>query len=224
MLRICCVKAFRDSDVNWLQQLQCFVCSVVTLPKRGKITGRAQLPAACLLTPGNLQALDVQSLGLIACVVGCQQQARLDTQYLGKAPMFAGLLRSQRGLDAALLGVSLGFQRQKEGQPQAGSSLLPCGCARVKQLDPVIKLALTDGGPSFENAAAGQPVRQAMRQPRETVEHPFGTMKARMGATHFLTKTLPKVAAEMALSVLAYNLTRVMNIVGTKPPMAATAA
>jgi hypothetical protein len=46
---------------------------------------------------------------------------------------------------------------------------------------------------------------QAMRQRRETVEHPFGTMKARMGATHFLMKTLPKVAAEMALSVLAYN-------------------
>jgi hypothetical protein len=56
-----------------------------------------------------------------------------------------------------------------------------------------------------------------MRQRRETVEHPFGTMKARMGATHFLTITLPKVAAEMALSVLAYNLTRVMNIVGPKP-------
>jgi len=52
-----------------------------------------------------------------------------------------------------------------------------------------------------------------MRQRRETVEHPFGTMKARMGATHFLTKTLPKVAAEMALSVLAYNLTRVIPLV-----------
>src|SRR2546423_1047639 len=64
----------------------------------------------------------------------------------------------------------------------------------------------------------------AMRQRRETVEHPFGTMKARMGATHFLTKTLPKVAAEMALAVLAYNLTRVMNIVRTKPLMAALAA
>jgi transposase len=64
---------------------------------------------------------------------------------------------------------------------------------------------------------------QAMRQRRETVEHPFGTMKARMGATHFVTKTLPKVAAEMALSVLAYNLTRVMNIVGVKPLMAAIA-
>jgi hypothetical protein len=63
---------------------------------------------------------------------------------------------------------------------------------------------------------------QAMRQ-RETVEHPFGTMKARMGAIHFLTKTLPKVAAEMALSVLAYNLTRVKNIIGTKPLIAAIA-
>jgi transposase len=65
---------------------------------------------------------------------------------------------------------------------------------------------------------------KAMRVRRETVEHPFGTMKARMGATHFLTKTLPKVAAEMALSVLAYNLTRVMNIVGIKPLIAAIAA
>ena len=52
----------------------------------------------------------------------------------------------------------------------------------------------------------------------------FMTQKARMGATHFLTKTLPKVAAEIALSVLAYNLTRVMNIVGTKPLMAAIVA
>jgi hypothetical protein len=54
---------------------------------------------------------------------------------------------------------------------------------------------------------------EKMRQRRETVEHPFGTIKARMGATHFLTKTLPRVASEMALHVLAYNLTRVMNII-----------
>jgi transposase len=53
---------------------------------------------------------------------------------------------------------------------------------------------------------------EKMRQRRETVEHPFGTIKARMGATHFLMKTLPRVATEMALHVLAYNLTRVMNI------------
>ena len=44
---------------------------------------------------------------------------------------------------------------------------------------------------------------QAMRRRRETVEHPFGTLKMRMGATHFLTKRLPKVAPEMALHVLA---------------------
>jgi hypothetical protein len=55
---------------------------------------------------------------------------------------------------------------------------------------------------------------EKMRQRRETVEHPFGTIKARMGATHFLMKTLPRVATEMALHVLAYNLTRVMNIIG----------
>ena len=65
---------------------------------------------------------------------------------------------------------------------------------------------------------------QAMRQRRETVEHPFGTIKARMGATHFLMKTLPRVASEMALHVLAYNLTRVMNILGTGPLMAAMRA
>ena len=61
---------------------------------------------------------------------------------------------------------------------------------------------------------------EAMRQRCETVEHPFGTMKPRMGATHFLTKTIPKVAAEMALSVLAYNLTRAINIVGVRPLVA----
>jgi transposase len=65
---------------------------------------------------------------------------------------------------------------------------------------------------------------QAMRKRRETVEHPFGTIKARMGATHFLMRTLPKVAAEMALSVLAYNLTRVINILGIGPLIAAIRA
>src|SRR5262245_58761133 len=65
---------------------------------------------------------------------------------------------------------------------------------------------------------------EKMRERRETVEHPFGTIKARMGATHFLMKTLPKVATEMALSILAYNFTRVLNIVGIKPLMAAIGA
>jgi transposase len=65
---------------------------------------------------------------------------------------------------------------------------------------------------------------QAMRQRRETVEHPFGTIKARMGATHFLMKRLPNVATEMSLHVLAYNLTRAINILGSGPMMAAMRA
>ena len=63
-----------------------------------------------------------------------------------------------------------------------------------------------------------------MRVRRETVEHPFGTLKARMGATHFLTKTLPRVSTEMALQVLAYNLTRVLNIMGSRKLLAAIPA
>src|ERR1700683_427020 len=49
---------------------------------------------------------------------------------------------------------------------------------------------------------------------RQTAEHPFGTIKCWMGATHFLTKRLSKVATEMALNVLAYNIKRVMAIIG----------
>jgi transposase len=56
---------------------------------------------------------------------------------------------------------------------------------------------------------------EMMRVRRETVEHPFGTLKLWMGSTHFLTKTLPRVSTEMNLRVLAYNLKRVMRILGT---------
>ncbi len=65
---------------------------------------------------------------------------------------------------------------------------------------------------------------EAMRVRRETAEHPFGTLKARMGTTPLLMKTLPKVATEVALSVLGYNFTRVLNILGVKPLVAAIAA
>ena len=56
----------------------------------------------------------------------------------------------------------------------------------------------------------------AMRIRRATVEHPFGTLKAWMGSTHFLTKTRDRVSTEMSLHVLAYNMKRMMNIIGTK--------
>ena len=55
---------------------------------------------------------------------------------------------------------------------------------------------------------------EAMTLRRRTVEHVFGTLKYWMGSTHFLTRRLPNVATEMSLQVLAYNLKRVMNILG----------
>jgi transposase len=64
----------------------------------------------------------------------------------------------------------------------------------------------------------------AMRTRRQTVEHPFGTMKAWMGATHFLTRTLPKVSTEMSLHVLAYNFKRMLSILGSQTLMAAMRA
>jgi transposase len=60
-----------------------------------------------------------------------------------------------------------------------------------------------------------------MRIRRQTVEHPFGTLKAWMGLTHFLMRTLKHVSTEMSLHVLAYNLKRVMKILGIAPLMQA---
>jgi hypothetical protein len=64
----------------------------------------------------------------------------------------------------------------------------------------------------------------AMRIRRETVEHLFGTIKSWMGATHFLTKTLDRVSAEMSLHVLAYNLKRMIKIMGAGALMEAMMA
>ena len=65
---------------------------------------------------------------------------------------------------------------------------------------------------------------EKMRQRRETVEHPFGTIKSWMGYTHFQMKTLKHVATEMALHVLAYNIKRVINIMGIGALIAAMKA
>ena len=63
-----------------------------------------------------------------------------------------------------------------------------------------------------------------MKLRRQTVEHPFGTLKAWMGSTHFLTKRCPACRTEMSLHVLAYNLKRVMQILGIGPLMQAMRA
>jgi transposase len=65
---------------------------------------------------------------------------------------------------------------------------------------------------------------EMMRIRRQTVEHPFGTIKSWMGATHFLTKTLDRVRTEMSLHVLAYNMKRAMKLIGNIPLMDAMRA
>ena len=65
---------------------------------------------------------------------------------------------------------------------------------------------------------------EAMRVRRATVEHPFGTIKSWMGSTHFSMKTLNRVKTEMSLHVLAYNLKRTINLVGTRNLIAAIEA
>lgn len=65
---------------------------------------------------------------------------------------------------------------------------------------------------------------EMMRLRRQTVEHPFGTLKSWMGHTHFLTKTLDRVSTEMSPHVLVYNFKRVINILGTKPVIEAIQA
>ncbi len=65
---------------------------------------------------------------------------------------------------------------------------------------------------------------EMMRVRKRTVEHPFGTLKQWMGATHFLTRKLAGVGAEMSLNVLAYNMKRVMKIIGANGLMKALSA
>jgi transposase len=65
---------------------------------------------------------------------------------------------------------------------------------------------------------------ESMRIRRQTVEHPFGTIKSWMGSTHFLTKTLDRVGTEMSLHILAYNLKRVIQLLGTAALMEAMMA
>ena len=66
----------------------------------------------------------------------------------------------------------------------------------------------------LDKRMANEPDRMGTR--RSTVEHPFGTIKSWMGHTHFQMKTMPRVATEMSLHVLSYNLKRVISILGVQ--------
>jgi transposase len=57
---------------------------------------------------------------------------------------------------------------------------------------------------------------EKLKRRKEIVEHPFGTMKRSMNQGYFLMRGLEKVKAEMSLTVTAYNIKRVLNILGVK--------
>src|SRR5687768_16278696 len=109
--------------------------------------------------------------------------------------------------------VAAGTSRHGVGRSDMRTSGMVGLPPQTQNANPCLK----GSGPFASNIFFGA---SPIRQRRETVEHPFGTIKMRMGATHFLMKRLPKVRGEMALHVLAYNLTRVLNILGIQPLMA----
>ena len=86
---------------------------------------------------------------------------------------------------------------------------------------PIVPKTLTSSG--TEQARLDR-MPDAMGVRRQTVEHPFGTLKSWMGSTHFLTRTLKRVRTEMSLHVLAYNMKRVIAIIGVGPLMEAIRA
>src|SRR5262249_7860065 len=112
-----------------------------------------------------------QVLDFVGCgAFGRLQQARLDPQHLGDGPAFAGLVRNgksffndiQRGVAAAQLSVSLGFEREKDWQPQARARLAPGRETCIKFFNPLVYLPLAGDGPAVENPPARRPERKVV--------------------------------------------------------------
>ena len=95
-----------------------------------------------------------------------------------------------------------------------------CRCCALKAdctTDEVRKIKRWEKEDVLDKAAAElKQERDAMRQRKALVEHPFGTLKQAMGSTHFLMRRLPNVKAEMSLHILAYNMKRAINVLGTE--------
>jgi hypothetical protein len=112
----------------------------------------------------------------------------------------------------------------KNAPPKTGTKHLTCAL-KPRCTDKVKRLKRWEHESVLEKMQARlDHMPEAMTIRRQTVEHPFGTLKAWMGSTHFLTRTLEKVKTEMSLQVLAYNMKRLINIFGANPLMQAIAA
>jgi transposase len=98
-------------------------------------------------------------------------------------------------------------------KPQCSKGKAPRRIARWEHQDKIDRM---------DELMASMPDSMLIR--KQTVEHPFGTIKSWMGATHFLTRRFKNVSTEMSLHVLAYNLKRMISILGQDKLMAAIAA
>ena len=96
---------------------------------------------------------------------------------------------------------------------RCGSCALKANCTTARRR----KIKRWEKEDVLDNAAAElKQERDAMRQRKALVEHPFGTLKQAMGSTHFLMRRLPSVKAEMSLHILAYNMKRAIRVLGAK--------
>ena len=106
--------------------------------------------------------------------------------------------------------------------PTCRSCQLKPQCSNSKQPRKITRWEHQGQLDQMDELMASMPDSMLIR--KQTVEHPFGTIKSWMGSTHFLTKRLPNVSTEMSLHVLAYNLRRMMSILGSDKLIAAIAA
>jgi transposase len=118
----------------------------------------------------------------------------------------------EKGLTVKRYWVDAPTCRTCELKPQCSNSNQPRRITRWEHQDEIDHL---------DDLMASMPDSMLIR--KQTVEHPFGTIKCWMGATHFLTRQLKNVSTEMSLHVLAYNLKRMMSIHGSQKLIAAMA-
>lgn len=113
-------------------------------------------------------------------------------------------------------------KRYWASDPTCRACQLKSQCSNSKQPRRIARWEHQGQLDQMDELMASMPDSMLIR--KQTVEHPFGTIKSWMGATHFLTKRLPNVSTEMSLHVLAYNLRRMMSILGSDKLIAAIAA
>ncbi len=116
----------------------------------------------------------------------------------------------------------LSLKRYWVDAPTCRACELKPQCSNSKQSRRLTRWVHQDEIDHLDDLMASMPDSMLIR--KQTVEHPFGTIKCWMGATHFLTRQLKNVSTEMSLHVLAYNLKRMMSILGPDKLIAAITA